>query len=103
MKKTIDRKTYNTETAELIGSWSNGRSYSDFSPCSEAVYKTKKGNFFIHGSGGPMSRYSESNGNTTSGGSDIIPVTVEGAIEWCEKRECEEAIEKYFSEFVVEA
>lgn len=103
MKKTIDHKTYNTETAELVGSWSNGLSCTDFGHCSEDLHKTKKGNYFLYGWGGPMSHYSESNGNSTSGGSDIIPMTVEEALNWCEEHGCEDSIEKYFSALVEDA
>lgn len=103
MKKTINHKTYNTKTAELVGSWDNGLLSTDFGHCSEDLYKTKKGNYFIYGWGGPISRYSESCGNSTSGGSDIIPMTTEDALNWCEEHDCEDSIEEYFSEFVVEA
>ena len=43
MKKIIDGKTYNTETAEEIGSYDNGLGARDFRHCKESLYKTKRG------------------------------------------------------------
>jgi hypothetical protein len=98
MKKIIDGKTYNTETAERIGTWDNGLGYSDFRYCEEALYMTKKGAFFIKGEGGAMTIWSESNGNTSWGGSGIRPVTETEALTWCEKGAIDaDVIEKYFT------
>lgn len=85
MKKIINRKMYNTETATLIGGWSNGYSYSDFSHCEEDLYKKRTGEFFLHGSGGAMSKYCRSCGqNEWCGGEEIIPLTLEEAMDWAE-------------------
>lgn len=35
MKKIIDGKKYDTETAKLVGEWTNGYSYNDFHYCTE--------------------------------------------------------------------
>ena len=51
------RKRYNTETAELIGKVSKGKLKNKIS---EELYKTKRGDHFIHGTGGSNSRW---NGN----------------------------------------
>jgi DNA polymerase III sliding clamp (beta) subunit (PCNA family) len=81
MKKVINGKLYDTETAELIGTGgSNGRSRTDFQWCDESLYKTKNGRFFLAGYGGPMTRYSR-------GGEDIIPLTEKEALQWCEDAE----------------
>lgn len=83
MKKIIAGKVYDTSTAKQIGFWSNGRSYSDFSFVEETLYQKRTGEFFLHGSGGPMSKYSESHGyNTTCGGEQIMPLTYKEANEW---------------------
>src|SRR3990172_2422569 len=69
MKKVIDGKIYNTETAELLHEWDNGMYGNDFGRCEEALYRTKKGAYFIAGEGGAMSRYARSCGsNSTCGG-----------------------------------
>jgi hypothetical protein len=103
MKTTINHLTYNTETAEEIASDSHGYS-SDFNHWEETLYKTKNGNYFLHGKGGAMSRYSEACGNNSyCGGSEIIPMTEEEALAWCEEHDCQDAIEEHFKHMIQEA
>ena len=103
MKKVIDGKMYNTDTAECLHSWDNGCYGNDFNACEESLHKTKKGNYFIAGSGGPMSRYAVSCGtNTTSGSWDIRVISKAEAISWLESHNGTEAIEKYFADEIEE-
>lgn len=86
MKKIIKNKCYDTATAKERGSWSNGLGYRDFAWCEETLYQKKTGEYFLHGAGGPMSRYSRSvGGNTWESGEKIIPMTLEEAREWAEE------------------
>ena len=86
MKKIIDGKVYNTETAKCLAEWDNGYSYSDFRFCEEGLYRTRNGRYFIHGKGGAMTRYSERCGNNSyCEGEDIRPVTEAEAKEWVEE------------------
>lgn len=86
MKKIIDGKLYNTETAKQIGTWSNSGSWRDFSHMEETLYQKRTGEFFLFGEGGPMSKYAESAGqNQWTGGSKIIPLDWESAREWAEE------------------
>lgn len=104
MKRTIEGKTYNTETAEEIGYNCSHLYCSDFGWWEETLHKTKKGNYFLHGSGNAMSKYSCPVGNNGSGGdSEIIPMTEEEALEWCEESNNQDSIEKHFSNLVEEA
>lgn len=104
MKAFIDGKKYDTETAEEAASWDNGQSTRDFEHCAEALYRTKKGNWFLKGEGGPMTKYARFCGdNTRCGGSAITPLTAQEAFEWCEKYNMTETIEKYFPDMVEEA
>lgn len=104
MRKTIQKLTYDTETATELAGWSNDLGASDFSHCSETLYYTRNGAFFVHGEGGPASIYSLPAGsNGSRGGEDIIPKTAEEALAWCEDRECEEAISRHFSSMVEDA
>jgi hypothetical protein len=83
MKKIIEGKRYDTETADLVHAWDNGIYGNDFKTCKESLYKTKKGSYFLYGSGGPMSKYAKPTGNNSVGsGSDIIPMSKEDAFEW---------------------
>lgn len=92
MKKIINGKVYDTETAQEVGIWSNNLSYRDFGWCSETLYRKKTGEYFIHGKGGPASRYAEAVGSNSWGfGERIMPLTYKEATEWAEKHlDCDE-------------
>ena len=86
MKKIINGKSYDTETAKKVAMWSNNLSYRDFNWVEETLYRKKTGEYFLHGEGGPMSRYAEATGtNSWSGGERIMPMTYAEATEWAEK------------------
>lgn len=99
MKKIIGGKTYNTDTAALIGKWDNGLPYNDLAYCGESLYKTKNGRYFVYGVGGPMSKYSISTGNTTSGSENIMAIDICTAQKWAERYL---TVEEYMNEFDVE-
>jgi len=103
MKQIIDGKTYNTDTADCIGNYSNGLGQSDFNNIDEDLYITKKGAFFLYGDGGAMTKYSEPCGNMTREGSGIIPLSEMEALSWMENNGDIEDIEKHFSGLVKEA
>lgn len=85
MKKVINGKMYNTETAKELGSWWNER--TDFSICWEYLYKKKTGEYFLYGKGGATSKYAkrwENNGSQS--GEKIIPLTETEARSWAEQK-----------------
>lgn len=85
MKKIINGKVYDTETAKELGfdSYSNSR---DFNHWVETLYQKRTGEYFLHGQGGPASKYAESIGqNSWSGGQKIIPLSAENARKWAEE------------------
>lgn len=103
MKAIIDSKRYDTDTATKIASDSFGYP-NDFSHWEETLYVTSKGNYFLHGSGGAMSRYCTQVGNKSfGGGSEIIPMTREKAAAWCEEHNAVDATEEHFNDLVEDA
>ncbi len=72
MKKTINRKVYNTETAEQIANINVG-TFGDPAGYEEALYQTKKGLYFLCGKGGAESKYVEE---------DILPISEMEAKVW---------------------
>ena len=54
MKKIINGRKYDTETAKEIGYWSNGYPCSDFNHCEETLYLKKTGEYFLYGEGGAL-------------------------------------------------
>jgi hypothetical protein len=97
MKKIVNRKCYDTEKAEEIASYGNNFGGGDFRDMDEALYRTKKGSWFLAGEGGPMTKYSKPCGNMTQGGKDIFVLTNEEAREWLEEHGETEALEEHFA------
>ena len=77
---------YNTKTAEKIQEWDNGMYGNDFRSCEETLYKKTTGEYFIHGSGGALSKYSIACGYGSTGSSDIIPLTKDRVKTWMKEK-----------------
>lgn len=80
MKKIINYKKYDTDTAKLIGYCHNGAGtyWEEY----EALYLKSTGEFFYHGYGGAASKFGERRGNRIYSSSCILPYSVEEAKEW---------------------
>lgn len=94
MKKVINKKLYNTETAERLGEYEPNPYRSDFHWFCETLYRTKSGNFFLHGNGNAASKYSRSCGqNEWCGDEKIVPLSYDEAQAWAEKHlDCDDYI-----------
>lgn len=103
MKRIIDGKTYNTKTATLICDTSNEYSRSDFKFESSDLYVTKKGAYFIAGSGGALSRFVRRVSDGYCGGEGIIPITRKGALSVCESYGDSDDVEEFFGDMLTEA
>lgn len=86
MKKIINGKRYDTETAEEIGFWRTERSVTDFSYCEETLYRKRTGEFFLYGEGGPSSPYAHAAYGTMGAGEAIVPLTEGEAKTWVEQK-----------------
>ncbi len=84
MKKIINKKLYDTDTAKEVGAWDNGHYPNDFEYCAEWLHRKRTGEYFLFGKGGPMSQYSERVGNSWTSGCQITPLTYEEARQWAE-------------------
>ena len=103
MKKIIDGKVYDTETAERLGAWDNGKYTSDIYYEEELLYRKRTGEFFLCGSGGANSKYAVSRGsNSWIGSSKIIPLDYESAQKWAEERLSVDQYEKIFGTIIDE-
>lgn len=101
MKKIINGKSYDTETATLVGKWENGCSSNDLKYFSEQLFRKKNGEYFLHGEGGAMTRYSFQTGdNSWSGGERIIPISYAAAAEWSENHMNSDEYEAEFGDIV---
>lgn len=99
MKKIIKGKVYDTDTAKELYTGGSPLPRRDYGYFEETIYIKKTGEFFLYGRGNAASKYAVSCGmNEWSGGSKIIPLTVEKAREWVEKNADTETYESLFGE-----
>lgn len=103
MKRIIDGKRYDTKTATLIYAYESPYPRSDFNWYVETLHRTSKGNYFLAGEGGPLSKYAERSGNETRGGSDLKPISDKDAQRWLEKRGASDELEALFGEEIEDA
>ena len=83
MKKIINGKLYDTDTAREVAIASNGRSGID--RVCEILYRKRTGEYFLHGEGGAATRYGEASGdNQWTGSSKILPLSLDAARKWAE-------------------
>lgn len=97
MRKIINGKLYNTDTAEFVDEYTY--SYpSDFNYEYEKLYRKRTGEFFLYGEGGPASKYSVCTGqNEWSGGEKLIPLSDDEAREWLEENSDADTYLQYFT------
>ena len=99
MKRIIDGRRYDTETAEkvaVVGS-RPGTSTSDFSYWDASLYRSPRGRWFLAGHGGPASLFAQPVGNGTEGGSGIAPISSGEAQRYLEHAGDIEALERLFA------
>lgn len=84
MKKIINGKLYNTETADKLGEFCTNCTASDFRYLEESLYRKRTGEFFLYGFGGPLTGYAVKLTNGYRSGQAIRPLTEEEAREWAE-------------------
>lgn len=99
MKKIINGKKYDTETAELLHEWHNVEYVTDFDYYSEELYRKRTGEYFLYGEGNARSKYAKAIGNNSWGGGEIIqPLTYEAARQWMEDHATADEYEAVFGE-----
>ena len=85
MKKIINGKRYDTDTAKFVGHAEHSHP-RDFNYWAEDLYLKKTGEFFIHGEGGANTIYAQpAEQNWRTGGEKIRPLSLKEAQEWAEK------------------
>lgn len=86
MKRVIEGKVYNTETAENIAVDTFGYA-NDFHYWVDRLYKTKNGRFFLQGEGGGLSHWARRHEDGSGYGEGIRVLSVEEARTWCEEHD----------------
>ena len=103
MKKIVNGKSYNTETATEICDIGNGLRKGDFKWDDSALYVTKKGAFFLAGEGGPSSRWARQHSNMWIEGSGIATLSKGEALSLAEEHAPTDVIEEFFGDMIEEA
>lgn len=103
MRKVVRGKRYDTATGIRVASWDNGYYRTDFHYCSEDLYRTARGNWFVHGEGNALSRWAEAYGSSRGPGEDIMPLSQAAAVEWLEERGLSDEIDEHFGDRVEDA
>ena len=98
MKKIIDGRKYDTDTATELAEWKAGWP-REMSRMRETLYRKRTGEYFLLGEGGPESRYAvQTDLATFSEGWRIMPYTYEQARAWAEDRLDADEYESIFGE-----
>ena len=106
MRKIVNGKIYDTHTATLIGEADyNGADTRDFHSWIARLYITPRSRvYFLHGEGGPMTRWAQSAGqNSWTGGEDIVPLSRGDAFEWAQDHLDADVVMAHFGDLVEEA
>lgn len=99
MKKIINGKKYDTDTAKEVGYSNNGLLSTDIDYIEETLYQKKTGEFFLYGEGGARTEYADYRGEMSScHGCKIVPLTVKEAKKWAEEYLTAEEYEEIFGE-----
>lgn len=85
MRKVIDGRTYDTDTAARVGSWDNGLEQSDLGRIDATLHRKRTGEYFLHEKGGPMTPFAERDGlGGWASGAMITPLSAAEAMRWAE-------------------
>ena len=85
MKKIINGRLYDTETAKELAAVDNGYGVGNAFYSKTALFQKKTGEYFIYGEGGPMTEYGDSVGYNRTWGCRFEPVDEFDAQKWVEK------------------
>jgi len=96
MRKIINNRAYDTETADCLGFYTNNLPNSDFRSFEEVLYRKKNGEFFLRCSGGALTEYAKVCGDNRGWGDEIHPFDESEAKEWAQQNLTGEEYEEIF-------
>lgn len=85
MKKIINGKLYNTETATELGSYQAPFTYSDFNWWQETLFIKRTKEYFLFGESHASSKYNQRYADGWGPAEKIIPLTEDEARDWAEE------------------
>lgn len=97
MRKVVNGRLYDTDTARIIYDWDNGELCGDINYVAHELYRKKTGEFFLHIEGGPATSWAEARGlNGTRRGEHIVPVSYDEARALVERNADADVYEELF-------
>ena len=85
MKRVINGKLYNTDTAVELACY-EANATDSLNYITERLYRKRTGEYFIHGEGGARTRYAAATSDGWNrGGEAIFPLSVDEARAWAEE------------------
>ena len=98
MKRIIDGKRFDTETADWVAEFRGGAGRTDFRYWKASLYRTPRGRWFLSGEGGGMSMFAEHvPGGGSRGGSGLIPIPATEARRYLEDDGAVDELEQWFA------
>lgn len=98
MKKRINNRLYNTDTAKRCGTHESTGS-CELAASEETLYVKRNGEYFLYGQGGPMTTYATTDETGDYGyGEDIRPLNTSAARAWAAAYLSAEANQSLFGE-----
>lgn len=83
MRKIISGARYDTDAAKKIAHWESDQDYTSLTHCTEELYRTKSGKWFIYGTGNAATVYAiRRRDGWTVPGEQIVPLSEEVAQKW---------------------
>ena len=96
MKKVINGRMYDTDTAKEIG-YRCSNITDQLDGIQETLYRKRTGEFFLHGNGGARTKYAhQTEGGGWCGGEEIVPLSYDRAKGWAEEYLDADMYLKYF-------
>lgn len=95
MKRIINGRRYDTDTAKLAGGYETGF-IGDLDWRSEQLFRKSTGEFFLAGRGGAKTRWASRTIDGFSSGGGILPLTFDEAREWAEEHLSVKDVENLF-------
>ena len=102
MKLTINAQVYDTQKAILVTKAANNGA-GELRSTVETLYRSRNGNWFLHGKGGALTEYAQHRGTSITSGERITPITEDEALDWCELNLAQAAIERHFGHLIQDA
>jgi hypothetical protein len=102
MKLTINAQVYDTQKATTVAKIAN-EGASRLRSVIETLYRSRNGNWFLHGKGGALTEYAQHRADSITSGERITPMTEDEALDWCELNQAQAAIERHFGHLIEDA